>query len=206
MVQTVGENQSPDGNEYRYYLAVHSDEIVSEALYWRAIGGKKTGTVFERDRSEITLGPSISKASINRSVNPKMPYLSFLAINYDIAMIADVQSWFGSCIIRTYANPVVESQVLLSKDEKVREGIIQALNDMGIEQTDEQRQQKKACVASQKAHKGFHACRAPFRRRFGLSPGMLPVSAVPQKAKEQNIPTHPMTAFVVTYRAYLVQD
>ena len=33
--------------------------------------------VFDREGSEITLGASINKASINRSVNPKMPYLSF---------------------------------------------------------------------------------------------------------------------------------
>jgi hypothetical protein len=122
-----------NGNEYRYYLALQSDEIVSEALYWRAIGGRKTGTVFERERSEITLGSSINRASINRSVNPKMPYLSFLAINYDIPMITEVQNWFESCIIRSYANPVVEHQIMLSRDEKVRERIIQALNDMGID-------------------------------------------------------------------------
>ena len=35
-------------NEYRYYLALLNEEIVSESLYWRAIGGKRTGTVFER--------------------------------------------------------------------------------------------------------------------------------------------------------------
>jgi AAA15 family ATPase/GTPase len=62
-----------------------------------------------------------------------MPYLSFLAINYDLPVIADVQNWFESCIIRSYANPMVESQVMLSRDEKVREHIIQALNDMGID-------------------------------------------------------------------------
>ena len=45
----------------------------------------------------------INKAGINRSVNPKMLYLSFLAINYNISVITDVQSWFESCIIRSYA-------------------------------------------------------------------------------------------------------
>ena len=122
-------------NEYRYYLALLDDEIVSESLYWRAIGGKRTGTVFERERSEVVLGAKINKASINRSVNPKMPYLSFLAINYDIPIIAEVQNWFESCIIRSYANPVVDRQVMVSRDEKVRERIIYALNDMGIDMT-----------------------------------------------------------------------
>lgn len=122
-------------NEYRYYLALLDDEIVSESLYWRAIGGKRTGTVFERERSEIVLGAKINKASVNRSVNPKMPYLSFLAINYDIPIIAEVQNWFESCIIRSYANPVVDRQVMVSRDEKVRDRIIHALNDMGIDMT-----------------------------------------------------------------------
>ena len=122
-------------NEYRYYLALKEDEVVSEALYWRAIGGKKTGTVFEREESNITLGASINKASINTSVNPKMPYLSFLAINYDIPVIAEVQKWFESCVIRNYANPVVDSTVMISKNDDVKRQIVQALNDMGIDLT-----------------------------------------------------------------------
>ena len=112
-----------------------NDEVVSESLYWRAIGGKRTGTVFERERSEIVLGSKINKASINRSVNPKMPYLSFLAINYDIPIVAEVQSWFESCIIRSYANPIVDRQIMISRDEIVRKRIIWALNDMGIDMT-----------------------------------------------------------------------
>ena len=122
-------------NEYRYYLALKEDEVVSEALYWRTIGGRKTGTVFEREESNITLGASINKASINTSVNPKMPYLSFLAINYDIPVIAEVQKWFESCVIRNYANPVVDSTVMISKNDDVKRRIVQALNDRGIDLT-----------------------------------------------------------------------
>lgn len=122
-------------NEYRYYLALKSDEVDSEALYWRTIGAKKTGTVFEREGAEISLGASINKSSINKSVNPKMPYLSFLAINYDIPVIAEVQKWFESCVIRNYANPMADSTVMISKDETVKKRIIQALNDMGIDLT-----------------------------------------------------------------------
>ena len=122
-------------NEYRYYLALKNDEVDSEALYWRAIGAKKTGTVFEREESEISLGASINRSSINKYVNPKMPYLSFLAINYDIPVIAEVQKWFESCVIRNYANPMVDSTVMISKDETVKKRIIQALNDMGIDLT-----------------------------------------------------------------------
>ena len=44
-------------------------------LCGKSIGGKRTGMVFDREGAEITLGASINKASINRSVNPKMPYI-----------------------------------------------------------------------------------------------------------------------------------
>ncbi len=120
-------------NEYRYYLALLNEEIVSESLYWRAIGGKRTGTVYERENSKIKLGSSISKANINTSVNPKMPYLSFLAINYNIPVISEVQSWFESCVIRNYANPAVDRTVMFSQNDSVKNRIIQALNDMGID-------------------------------------------------------------------------
>ena len=122
-------------NEYCYYIAIKSDEILSESLYRKSITGKKSATIFERETADIALGPSISKKNINTSVNPKMPYLSFLAINYDIPVISEVITWFESCIIRSYANPVVEHQILLSKDALYKEQFIRALNDMDIDIT-----------------------------------------------------------------------
>lgn len=141
-------------NEYCYYLSLYDDEIISESLHWRAIGGKKTGVVFEREKSEITLGAKFDKANINRSVNPKMPYLSFLAINYDIPMIAEVQRWFESCIIRSYANPVVDRQIMISKDEKARERLIHALNDMGIDLTGYRLDEEKKQLYTQRMVNG----------------------------------------------------
>ena len=121
--------------EYRYNLSICKDEVVEEALYWKTIGGKRPGMIFDREGAEITLGASINKASINRSVNPKMPYLSFLAINYDIPIITDVQKWFESCIVRNYANPIADRQIMLSDDEIYRQIIIRALNDVDIDMT-----------------------------------------------------------------------
>ena len=122
-------------SEYRYNLSVCNDEVIEESLYWKTIGGKRPGMVFDREGSEITLGASINKASINRSVNPKMLYLSFLAINYDIPVIVEVQKWFESCIVRNYANPIADRQIMLSDDEVYREKIIRALNDVDIDMT-----------------------------------------------------------------------
>lgn len=123
------------GKEYRYNLSIYEDEVVEESLYWKTIGGKRPGMIFDREGSEITLGASISKASINRSVNPKMPYLSFLAINYDIEVVTEVQKWFESCIVRNYANPIADRQIMLADDETYRKRIIRALNDVDIDVT-----------------------------------------------------------------------
>lgn len=123
-------------NEYCYYLAIKRDEIISESLYRKAITGKKSALIFERENSTITLGYSIKRSSINTSVNPKMPYLSFLAINYNLPVINEVMQWFESCIIRSYANPSVERQIMLDKDQPDKNQFIRTLNDMDIDISD----------------------------------------------------------------------
>ena len=122
-----------DKNEFRYYIAVKNGFIISEILQRRTIGGKKTALIFERESDEIILGASINKARVSKDVNPKMPYLSFLAITYNFPVIAEVQMWFESCIIRNYANPEIEHNIMLSDDENFKISFINALNDMGID-------------------------------------------------------------------------
>lgn len=125
-----------DKNEYCYYLALKNDEIVSESLYRKTVTGKKSAMIFERNTDSLSLGSTINKKSLNTSVNPKMPYLSFLAINYDIPVISEVITWFESCIIRSYANPVIEHQIMLAKEAPYKEQFIRALNDMDIDISD----------------------------------------------------------------------
>ncbi len=119
--------------EYRYYLATQKDEIFAETLDRRTLGGKKPAQIFYREGEAITLGPTLSKEGVNTKVNEKMPYLSFLAINYNIPVIAEVQEWFESCIIRSYGNPIVEMEVMFSEDANVKKQIVTLLNDMGID-------------------------------------------------------------------------
>lgn len=124
------------GCEYRYYISLLGGEVVSEHLYWRKLGGKSTGTVFTREGGDIKLGSSIKKSGINRQVNPKMPYLSFLAINYDIPVIAEVQRWFESCMIQSYAASEIDRRIMMLDDPGTKGLIIRALNDLGIDITD----------------------------------------------------------------------
>ena len=125
-----------NGNEYRYYIELLRSEIISESLYWRAIGGKRTGTVFEREKADITLGASLRKNRINTLVNPKMPFLSFLAINYDIPVINEVGNWFESCIIRNYTIPQENYSTYTINEDNTKKIFIQALNDMDIDIVD----------------------------------------------------------------------
>ncbi|MBR4343363.1 MAG: AAA family ATPase [Lachnospiraceae bacterium] len=123
-------------NEYCYYIAILKDEVVSEDLFRKAVTSKKSATIFERENGKITLGYSINKKSINTDVNPKMPYISFLAINYNIPEIKEAMSWFEGCIIRNYANPTVEYQIMLYNDSIGKNHMLHALNDMDIDITD----------------------------------------------------------------------
>ncbi|MCR5719628.1 MAG: AAA family ATPase [Lachnospiraceae bacterium] len=125
-----------DSNLYCYYIALTKDEVVSESLSRKSVTGKRSADIFDREKNKITLGYSINKKNININVNPKMPYLSFLAINYEIPEISGVITWFESCIIRNYANPVTEHQTMIEKYPIFKDQFIKALNDMDIDITD----------------------------------------------------------------------
>ena len=122
-----------EANEFRYYLSIAGDEVGSESLTRKGLGSKKPALIFERDNGTIKLGSSINKRSINTAVNGKMPYLSFLAINYDIPVIAEVQKWFESVIVRNYANPHAEHQIMLGENTDIQKRILRFLNDMDID-------------------------------------------------------------------------
>lgn len=129
--------------EYRYYLGILNNEITAETLDRKKIGGKKPAHIFYRDGKEISLGNVLKKEGVNCSVNAKMPYLSFLAINYNIPVIAEVQEWFESCVIRNYASKWAETLIMVSDDEEFKKRILTLLNDMGIDVVDYRFDQKE---------------------------------------------------------------
>ena len=122
-----------NGSDYRYYVAIKNDIVISESLFKRGIGAKKSAVLFEREENSIELGASIGKSGINTEVNPKMLFLSFLAINYNIPVIVEVQEWFESCVIRNYANPITDLDVMIAEDESFKKLFINLLNEMGID-------------------------------------------------------------------------
>ena len=118
--------------EYRYYIVLRGGVIEEETLYRRKLGASRAAKIFERNHEEISLGTILGSKNINTEVNAKMPLLSFLAINYSIPVIAEVIRWFEECIIRNYANPLAEQQILLSDDDISKKQFLTMMNDMGI--------------------------------------------------------------------------
>lgn len=125
-----------NNNEYRYYVAIKNDIVVSESLFRRGIGAKKTAVIFTREENNIDLGASIGKRGINTDVNPKMLFLSFLAINYNISVIVEVQEWFESCVIRNYANPITDLKIMINENESFKKPFLNLLNEIGIDVCD----------------------------------------------------------------------
>ena len=106
----------PDAEfEYRYQISVHKGKIVEENLYRRKLApNSRISTLFERSDGEIK------------------PYLSFLAINYKIEPINIATKWFELCIIKNYANPYEEMQLVMRADEVSKKKLVEFLVDVGI--------------------------------------------------------------------------
>lgn len=121
--------------EYKYSIKILENKIIEENLYRRKIGvdrRTRITNVFERNSNGIELGACINKYSINTEVNDKMPFLSFLAINYKLAPINIVIDWFERCYIRDYADPDTEQHILLADDDEFKANLIKLLNSVGI--------------------------------------------------------------------------
>ena len=72
------------GQEFRYTLSFDAKGITSESLARKNVGGTRTGVLFERTGDEVELGSVLKRARVNTSFNVDIPYLSFLALNYDL--------------------------------------------------------------------------------------------------------------------------
>lgn len=119
--------------EYKYSISLTNEKILSEYLYRRKTKpGSKTVTLFERIENDIALGPSIRKTNINTNVNDKMPYISFLRINYNIESINTAVEWFESCVVRNYANYNIENHFMIPLDNHLINKMIALINDAGI--------------------------------------------------------------------------
>lgn len=104
-------------HEYRYTLSVHADEIMSEGLWRRKLGASRTAMLFEREETKVELGPTLRKLVTAARFNPSLPYLSFLCINFDAAVVQEAASWFLDAVFLNYNSSYLERMLEQMLDE-----------------------------------------------------------------------------------------
>ena len=136
-----------NSHEYRYYISILHGEVIEESLYRRLPNAKKPAKVFVRTNDIIEVGTVLKAGTINKSVNAKMPFLSFLGINYESQLIRDVITWFESCIVKNYASALSEFEMLYASNDDAKKVFIGVLNSLGIDIRDfHMDDEKKALV------------------------------------------------------------
>ena len=74
--------------EYRYNISYLDGKIIYESLYVLKEEAKRPTKIFVRDNDNIELGEELRKEKVNiNNNNIDIPFISFLAISYDIEII-----------------------------------------------------------------------------------------------------------------------
>lgn len=117
------------GQEFRYALSLDANGITSESLSRKNVGGTRTATLFERFGDVIMLGSSLRRARANTAFNPDIPYLSFLALNYDNEFVDMAAGWLTSARFIDFDfnfEEYVLNETLEQEDEVIIVGILKA--------------------------------------------------------------------------------
>lgn len=120
--------------QYHYQLALTKDAIKSECLSFVKCPCRRRRcvTLFERKDDKILPGSLIHRAK-TQNVSSTIPFLSFLATNYDFPEIEDVISWFYNCCIVDYAVPDSDHKFYaLLNDPVIKPAVLNLLSEMDI--------------------------------------------------------------------------
>lgn len=120
------------GQEFRYTLSFDAEGITSESLHRKNIGGTRTAVLFDRDGDEVELGSVLKRARANTSFNTDIPYLSFLALNYDIEYIDMAAEWIASARFMDFDFHFVEFMLEKMLEQKDETTIVSILKAAGI--------------------------------------------------------------------------
>ena len=123
------------GYTYRYILSVRRGEVVEEYLHRRKPGKGATATLFERMDGKVELGSSLRRKGVSTKVDAMMPYLSFVAINYDIEPVDEAFEWFLGCSFLDYSQPRLENYMYALDDKDLQRRVVSMLNGMDIDIT-----------------------------------------------------------------------
>jgi len=127
-----------DTNEYQYRISMLKNKIVDEALYKKALKGKKYATVFERKSiNHISLKGALKNYNIE-DISDDLPLLSYLGITRrGNHMIRDVIEWFDDRIhFLNYGDPEQDAHVAIDDSDLLKPLILQMLKEMDIDISD----------------------------------------------------------------------
>lgn len=120
---------------YRYILSVTDGRVDEEYLHRRKPGKGATATIFERSGGSVDLGSMLKRKRVNSEVDEMMPYLTFLAINYDIEAVDEAFGWFLSCSFLDYSESSFENLFMEPTAEREKQRIVGLLNAMDVDIT-----------------------------------------------------------------------
>lgn len=120
---------------YRYILSTLKGEVSEEYLHRRKIGRGAEAMIFERADGAVKLGSLLRRKGVNTNVDSMMPYLTFLAINYDIEVIEEAFGWFLSCQFLDYSKSSIEGYFMEPRGDSEKRLIVEMLNAMDIDIT-----------------------------------------------------------------------
>ncbi len=129
--------------EYRYKLHIQEDNIVLESLYRILLTAKKPEKIFIREKDDINIGKILEKNKVNTIVNPQIPYLSFLAISYNLDVIKEAIEFFEKArFINIDSSDMIPEEFLeLKSYRKIFLNILNAIDscivDFNIEKDEE---------------------------------------------------------------------
>lgn len=131
--------------QYQYKLSIINNTVLSESLYYVKMPCQRRRSVllFERTGNTFTLGAALKKAN-TQQVSASIPYLSFLAINFDFPEIADAISWFKNSCIISYAvsgkdhriSPIIDNPSIKPAVLSMLSGMDIPLSDYEIKEED----------------------------------------------------------------------
>lgn len=124
--------------EYRYNISFLKGRIVYESLYVLTENAKKPTKIFIREGNEIELGEELRKEKVNTNNNMDIPFLSFLAISYNIKTINSAISFFLTtsainCDSQRFENVFMN---LMFINNSIKSKFLEILNNMDIDIVD----------------------------------------------------------------------
>lgn len=124
--------------EYRYNISFLKGRIVYESLYVLTENAKKPTKIFIREGNKIELGEELRKEKVNTNNNMDIPFLSFLAISYNIKTINSAISFFLTtsainCDSQRFENVFMN---LMFINNSIKSKFLEILNNMDIDIVD----------------------------------------------------------------------